>query len=260
MAGDELTAAVPAFAGTPCENALLRLFATDAAPVEAHHPAWGGHVRQVSRSSLFRVPAEAGEAPLVAMLGLEGDGERAARAALAAQRREVEELRHTHARHARWLEALALLAATMQDEPEPGAAIAGGLDVIVRQTQALDAGLATHSAGRLVLGRSHRGMFGGTPVTVAAHPQLARTLRDGDAVWMDDTACAAFGVPQNLGACAVAVVVAAERLGVLVLVTDTSDPLDGEVRRLLRAVSAAMGFALLRDRLVAELRHAAGVV
>jgi len=259
IAGDELTAAVPAFAGTPCENALLRLFATDAGPVEAHHPAWGGHVRQVFRSSLFRVPAEPGAAPLVAMLGLEGDGERTARAALAAQRREVEELRHAYARHARWLEALALLAATMQDEPEPGAAIAGGLDVIVRHTQAVDAGIAEHSAGRLVLERSHRGMFGGSPVTVAAHPHLARMLRDGDAVWLDKTARAAFGVPDGLGACAVAVVVAAEPLGALVLATDTSDPLDGDVRRLLRAIAAAIGFALLRDRLVAELRDLAGL-
>src|ERR671931_195801 len=141
-------------------------------PGARRYAAWGGHVRQVSRSSLFRVPAAPGEAPLVAMLGLEGDAEQAARAALAAQRREVEELRHTNARHARWLEALALLAATMQHEPEPEAAIAGSLDVLVRLTEAVDAGLAAHSAGRLVLERSHRGMFGAGAVTVAAHPQL----------------------------------------------------------------------------------------
>src|SRR5215210_8929499 len=72
--GEELTRAVPAFAGTPCENALQRLFATDAAPVEAHHPAWGGHARHMARSSLFRVSGEPGAPPLVAMLGLEGDG------------------------------------------------------------------------------------------------------------------------------------------------------------------------------------------
>ena len=257
LPGDELTEAVPAFAGTPCENALLRLFATDAGPVEAHHPAWGGHTRHVARSSLFRLPAAPGAAPLVAMLGLEGDGERAARAALAAQRREVEDLRQTHARHARWLEAVAQLAATIQAEPEPSAAIAESLDVIVRQTRAVDAALAEHGAGRLTVERSLRGMLGRAGVTVAAHPQLALALRDGDPVWLDEAARAALGVPEDLRACAVPIVVAAEPLGMLVLAADAAEPLDADSRRLLRAISAAVGFALLRDRLVAELRAAA---
>jgi hypothetical protein len=256
LPGDELTEAVPAFAGTPCENALLRLFASDAGPVEAHHPAWGGHTRHVARSSLFRLPAAPGAAPLVAMLGLEGDGERAARAALAAQRREVEDLRQTHARHARWLEAVAQLAATIQAEPEPSAAIAESLDVIVRQTRAVDAALAVHGTGRLTVERSLRGMLGRAGVTVAAHPQLARALRDGDPVWLDEAARAALGVPEDLRACAVPIVVAAEPLGMLVLAADAAEPLDADSRRLLRAISAAVGFALLRDRLVAELRAA----
>jgi MerR family transcriptional regulator, light-induced transcriptional regulator len=259
LPGDVLTEAVPAFAGTPCENALLRLFATDAGPVEAHHPAWGGHTRHVARSTLFRLPAAPGAAPLVAMLGLEGDGERAARAALAAQRRELEELRHHHARHARWLEAVAQLAATIQAEPEPAAAIAESLDVIVRQTRAVDAALAEHGAGRLVVERSLRGMLGRGGVTVAAHPPLARALRDGDPVWLDEPARTALGVPEDLRACAVPVVVAAEPLGMLVLAAEAVEPLDADSRRLLRAVSAAMGFALLRDRLVRELREAAAV-
>jgi DNA-binding transcriptional MerR regulator len=258
LAGHDLTAAVPAFAGTPCESALLRLFATDAGPVEAHHPAWGGHTRAVARSSLFRLPAQPGGAPLVAMLGLEGDGERAARASLAAQRRELEELRHRHARHARWLEGLALLAEAIQQQSDPGAAISESLEVLVRQTLAVDAGLAEHAAGRLVLERSHRGTLGPSTVTVAAHPQLARMLRDGDPAWLQDETRAAFGVPERLSACAVPVVVAAESLGMLVLAAESADPFDGDSRRLLRAVSAAMGFALLRDRLVAELRAAGG--
>jgi DNA-binding transcriptional MerR regulator len=258
LPGDDLTAAVPAFAGTPCENALLRLFATDAGPVEALHPAWGGHTRAVARSSLFRLPAPTGSAPLVAMLGLEGDGERAARAALAAQRRELEELRHSDARHARWLEALALLAATMQREPDPTAAIAESLEVLVRQTLAVDAALAEHAAGRLVLERSHRGTIAPSAVTVAGHPQLARMLRDGEAAWLEDPARAAFGVPDRLSACAVPVVVAAEPLGLLLLAAETAEPLDGDGRRVLRAVSGALGFVLLRDRLVAELHGATG--
>jgi len=255
--GDELTEAVPAFAGTPCESALLRLFATVAGPVEAHHPAWGGHARNVARSSLFRLPAAPGAAPLVAMLGLEGDGERAARAALAAQRRDLETLRQSHARHARWLEAVALLGEALQGEPEPAAAIAQSLDVLIRQTHAVDAALAAYGAGRLALERSHRGMFGPTAVTVAAHPQLAAALRDGDPVWLHAPERGAFGVPDDLRACGVPVIVAAEPLGMLVLAAEESEPLDADSRRLLRAISAAMGFALLRDRLIADLREAA---
>ena len=255
--GDELVEAVPAFAGTPCESALLRLFATDAGPVEAHHPAWGGHARNVARSSLFRVPAAPGAPPLVAMLGLEGDGERAARAALAAQRRELDTLRQGHARHARWLEALALLAEALQGEPEPEAAIAQSLDVLVRQTHAIDAGLAIHGAGRLALEHSHRGTFGPCAVTIAAHPPLGAALRDGDPLWLDAPERAAFDVPEELRACGVPVLVAAEPLGLLLLVVEETEQLDTDSRRLLRAISAAMGFALLRDRLVADLREAA---
>jgi MerR family transcriptional regulator, light-induced transcriptional regulator len=254
--GEELTEAVPAFAGTPCENALLRLFATDAGPVEAHHPAWGGHARPVARSSLFRLPAAPGTAPLVAMLGLEGDGERAARAAVAAHRRELDALRHSHARHARWLEALAMLAEALQREAEPAAAIAESLDVLVRQTSAIDAALAAHLAGRLELERSHRGTLGPRAVTVAAHPRLAAALRDSEPIWLDAPERAAFGVPDDLRACAVPIVVAAEPLGMLVLALEAAEPLDAEIRRLLRALSAGMGFALLRDRLVAGLRAA----
>jgi hypothetical protein len=255
--GEDLVRAVPALAGTPCESALHRLFATDAAPVEAHPPARGGHTRHASRSALFRLADDPGAAPLVAMLGLEGDGERAARAALAAQRRDLETLRSSQARHGRWLEALALLAEALQREPEPSAAIAQSLDILVRQTNAIDAALAAHLAGRLALERSHRGTFGPRAATVAAHPQLATALRDGEPIWLDAPERAAFGVPEDLRACAVPVIVAAEPLGMLVLASEETEPLDADSRRLLRAISAAMGFALLRDRLVADMREAA---
>lgn len=254
--GRELTEAVPAFASTPALNGLMRLFATDAGPVEALHPAWGGHTRPVARSSLFRLPVEPGTRPLVAMLGLEGDGERAARATVAAQRRELEALRQADARHARWLDAVSLLAGALQEEAEPEAALATSLDVLVRQTAAVDAGVAAHGAGRLVVGTSQRGILGPGGATVAAHPQLARLLRDGEPDWLEPPVRAALGVPEHLRACGVPLVVAAEPLGVLLLVAEDAAPLDAHGRRLLRAMAAAVGFALLRDRLVDELRAA----
>jgi MerR family transcriptional regulator, light-induced transcriptional regulator len=256
--GQVLAEAVPAFAGTPCEHALLRLFATDAGPVESHHPAWGGHSRPVARSSLFRLPAADGGRPLVAMLGLEGDGERAARAALAAQRRELEDVRQRQARQARWLDAVALLAEALQREPDPDAAIAQSLDVLVGQARAADAALARHSTGRLVLERSQRGLLTPGELTVAVHPELARALRDGEPAWLEAPARAALGVPGSARVCAVPLVVAAEPLGALVLAVEEGEQVDAETRRHLRALSATIGFALLRDRLVGELRAAAG--
>ncbi|MEY2534248.1 MAG: MerR family transcriptional regulator, light-induced transcriptional regulator [bacterium] len=254
--GADLTRALPEFAGTPCERALRRLFASDAGPVETHHPAWGGHARHAARSTLFRLPTRPAERPLVAMVGLEGDGERAARTALAAQRRELDELRRRHARHERWLEALALLATALQRQPDSGRAIAESLDVVVRQTGTVDAALAHHVAGRLVLSRSRRGRLGPSAVTVAAHPALSRALADGEALWLDPVAATAFAVPPDLRACLVPVAVAGGALGVLVLALEDVEPLDADTRSLLRAIAAAFGFALLRDRLVDELREA----
>src|SRR3954452_16404079 len=100
-------------------------------------------------------------------------------------------------------------------------------------------------------------MFGPTAVTVAAHPQLAAALRDGEPVWLHAPERGAFGVPDDLRACGVPVIVAAEALGMLVLAVEETEPLDADSRRLLRAISAAMGFAMLRDRLGADLREAA---
>jgi GAF domain-containing protein len=50
--------------------------------------------------------------------------------------------------------------------------------------------------------------------------------------------------------------VAGEPLGLLVFLFGEVEPHDDDNRRLLTAVSAAMGFALLRDRLTEELRGA----
>ena len=90
-------------------------------------------------------------------------------------------------------------------------------------------------------------------LTVAAHPDLARALRDAEPVWLDAAATRALGVPGDLHASAMPVVVAGEPLGVVLFLFNEVEPHDRDNRRLLAAISAAMGFALLRDRLVAEL-------
>jgi MerR family transcriptional regulator, light-induced transcriptional regulator len=255
--GDELAVALPAFHGSEPLALLQALFAAEPGPVECVHPAWDGRPGASARSVAFRVPAgEPGQRPLVAMVGLEGEGERAAREALGAARRELEDLRRREERHTRWLDALAALAHEFQHEPGPGV-VANGLDVVIRQTNAVDGALATHVAGQLVVPRSRRGLLDVSVLTVAGHPELARTLRDGAPAWLAPAASAALGVPDGLHASGVPVLVAGETLGMLVFLFNEAEPHDERNRRLLAAVSAAMGFALLRDRLASELREAA---
>jgi GAF domain-containing protein len=94
-------------------------------------------------------------------------------------------------------------------------------------------------------------------ITVTAHPAIASTLRDAQAAWLEPAAARALGVPAGLHACGVPIVVAGESLGLVLLLFDETEEISPDVQRLLTAVSAAVGFALLRDRLADELREAA---
>jgi len=158
-------------------------------------------------------------------------------------------------RHDRWLDALAALAQTFMHEPGPDA-VHEALDVLIRQTRAVDAAVATYVSGRLAVRRSRRGVLEARTLTVSAHPDLGRALRDAEGLWLDATAAHMIGLPPDLPASGVPIAVAGEVLGLLLLVFDEVEPHDDDNRRMLVAVSAAMGFALLRDRLVAELRAA----
>jgi hypothetical protein len=256
-AGAELTAAVPAFAGSVAQGAIERLFASDAGATEVHHPAWGGHARHSTRSTLFRLPATAASPPLVAMVGLEGEGERSARAALAAGRLEVDELRRTGARHAGWLEGLARLGEVLTRETNPAVALTDTLDAVLAQFDANDVALAVHARGRLVVDGSRRGLIAPGELLVAAHPVLGGVLCDAEPAWLDAADAPAWALPADRRALAVPIAVAGEALGVLVLLLGPAATLDAGDRRLLTALSAGVGFALLRGRLVAELRGAA---
>jgi DNA-binding transcriptional MerR regulator len=255
--GEELTMALPAFYDSACVLTLQQLFATAGGPTEAEHPTWDGSSRQTTRSAIFRLPSEPAARPLVAMVGLQGEGERVARAALAEMQVEIEQLRRREERHSRWLDAIAALAAEFRHEPGR-AAVDNGLDAIIRHTRAVDGAVAFYVSGQLVMPSSRRGLLEANPITVSAHPELARCLRDAEPTWLDAAASTAFGVPGDMHASATPIIVAGEPLGLLVFVFEDVEPHDDDNRRLLAAVSAAMGFALLRDRLAQELREAAG--
>jgi hypothetical protein len=245
--------------------AVRQHFVAERPATEVEHPAWGaarsgpgGTGGRRARSVVYRLPVAPGQRPVVAVLGAETQGEQEARAALALAEAELARLRHSGARHDRWLDALGALAADFQHEP--GSDIIGSaLDVLIRQTQAVDVGLASYISGRLVLHGTRRGALGACALTVAAHPQVGRALRDIEGAWLDATAAGVLGVPQDLHAAGLPIAVAGEVLGLLVMVFDEVEPLDADNRRLLAAISAAVGFALLRDRLVREVASVAGV-
>jgi hypothetical protein len=248
--GSELAAVAVHRAG----EVLREHFTRELPAVEIEHPAWGSNGEgPAARSVLYRLPVEPGRRPIVAIVGIETRGEHEARAALAAGAAELAVLRRRTERHDRWLDALAALASEFQREPGSDV-IGSALDVLVRQTRAVDVGLASYISGRLALHGSRRGALGPSALTVAAHADLGRALRDSEGIWLAPATAAALGVPDGLHAAGLPVTVAGENLGLLVMVFEEIEPHDDDNRRLLAAVSAAVGFALLRDRLQRELQ------
>jgi GAF domain-containing protein len=246
-------AAGPAAGDVLDAPALAALFA---GPVAARELALG--LRPLGRVVAYRVPVDAGRAPLVAAVALEPEREREALRAAAELERRVAGLAERAARLDRWLEALAGVAQIFQDDPTP-AALDAGTDTLVRQLGAADGVVAGYAAGQLLLPRSRRGLLGPTAVTVTPHADLARALRDGEPHWLEPTAARALGVPPDTHGLGVPVLVGGETLALLVLLLRQRQELRRDERRLLASVSAALGFALLRDRLAQELREAARV-
>jgi MerR family transcriptional regulator, light-induced transcriptional regulator len=246
-------AALPAVGRHRAGAVLRQHFTRELPAAEVEHPPWGGGEGPPSRSLVYRLPVEPGQRPVVAVVGMETRGEREARVALVAAQAELEALRRRGERHDRWLDAIAALAGEFQREPGPDV-IGAALDVLVRQTRAVDVGLASYLSGRLALHGSRRGALGACALTVAAHPDVGRALRDAEGVWLAPATAAVLGVPDGLHAAGLPITVAGEHLGLLVLVFDEVEPHDGDNRRLLAAVSAAVGFALLRDRLQRALQ------
>lgn len=259
--GTELALLAPWWEGSECQAALRSLFA-GAGPVRAYecaHPAWTQPAPiapsiETTRSILYLVPSEPGEAPLVAMVGLDAPSESSLRTELAASRAEADELRGMVQARDRWVVATAELAELFQRETGP-ALLQATAETIVRRLPPIDAGVAVYMGGELALGSSTRGMLGPCMVTVTAHADIAAVLRTGVPDWLDPSTAAAFGAPAAVRVLAIPVAVVGETLGALLLVLEESRPIAGEVGALINVLSAAIGFALLRDRLLEGARR-----
>jgi MerR family transcriptional regulator, light-induced transcriptional regulator len=254
-AGPGLDPAVAALAASACGEQLRALFAAAHDEVVCEHPRWDGG-RGHGRSIAFRLPVQPGRAPLVVMVGIEADRERALATEVAALQRELATLRERDGRHVRWMDALGRLGAEFQVEAGT-AARDSALDTLVRQLNATDAALATYVGGQLAVASSRRGSLGPVMITVTAHPSVGAILRDVSPAWLEPASAQALGVPRGLHVCGVPIVVAGEPLGVVLLLFDEPEEISQDVSRLLSAVSAAVGFALLRDTLAQELRDVA---
>ncbi|HEY2161081.1 MAG TPA: MerR family transcriptional regulator [Solirubrobacteraceae bacterium] len=256
-AGTELATAVDWFGGSACESALHALFAGSARTCECVHPQWLGSPTETARSLLFRLPVEPGRGPLVAMVEVDAPAERELRRELAELRTERGRLREQVARRDRWVLATSELAGLFQ-HASGTALLQGTAETIVRRLPPIDAGVAIYMGGELALGSSTRGLLGPCMVTVMAYADIATVLRDGKPAWLDPSTAAAFHAPAEMDVLAVPVAVVGETLGAVLLVMEELQPIDGEVGQLLDVLSAAIGFALLRDRLVEGARLSPG--
>jgi hypothetical protein len=251
-AGVEAALAASWFPGSECESALQALFATPERTRECVHPAWSDPTVQV-RSLLYPLPAKHGGAPLVALVQLDRARERDAKRALARAQAERDQLDLRLDHHERWLGAIAELAELFQHESD-AQLLRATSDTLVRRLPPIDAGIALYMGGELALGSSSRGMLGPRMVTVAAHSDLGMVLRDRAPAWLTPASASAFGAPVDAHVLAVPVTVVAETLGALLLVTEEPSTIDPEMAQLLSVLSAAIGFAVLRDRLLESTR------
>lgn len=247
-----LLEALPWFMGSDLERTLRTLFAGDTAALECSHPTWSGE-QTVERSIAYRLPAEPGEPPTVALVGIDRDEERRARRDLAELQQELARVRVREQRRQRWLTLAASLAERFQRDASE-ALLGTTVDTLVRRLGAVDAGVAIYVAGELALGATSRGLLGTHMVTVTRYDDLATLMQSSNPDWLAPATASAFGVHAGLHCLAVPIGVVGERLGVLLVVFDEHGALDDDIRQLLTVVAAGLGFTVLRDRLVASSR------
>jgi hypothetical protein len=239
---------LPWFMGSDLERTLHTLFAGDTAALECAHPAWSGG-GALERSIAYRLPAEPGEPPTVALAGIDRDEERRARRELGELQQELTRVRVREQRRRRWLALAASLAERFQRDT--GEALLGAtVDTLVRRLGAVDAGVALYVAGQLALGTTSRGLLGPHMVTVTRYDDLAALMQRSAPEWLAPATARAFGVHTGLHCLAVPIGVVGERLGVLLIVFDELAALDEDIRNVLTVVAAGLGFVVLRDRLV----------
>jgi DNA-binding transcriptional MerR regulator len=251
--GSEVSVVAPWYADSLLHRAVSTLLSTDERSRQCAHPPWTDPEGAPVRSLLYRLPVEPRGLPLVAVVQLEPPAEREAGRALAALREERRQIEAQLDRHERWLQAIAELAELFQHEAGTRVMQATA-DTLVRLLHAIDAGIAVYMGGELALGSTSRGLLGPRMVTVTTHAELAAVLRERAPAWLAPSTAAAFGAGADVHVLAVPVAVVGETLGALLLVMEDRSAIDDDIRQLVSVLTAAVGFILLRDRLVEGAR------
>lgn len=251
--GDDVVRRAPWFAEHDGFVTLRRLFTDDAVAVACEHPDWTAGMRAPAHSIAYRLPHEPGERTLVALIGIDTARERRTRQVLSEVEADRDALREQGDRDARFAEALAGVVDLLRLRSGMSA-LNDATGLLVRRLGAVDVALAPYMAGALVVGRSARGLMGPDMVTVTRFEDLAEAVRDAEIAWLGASTARAFGAPDGLHLLVVPMLAAGELFGTLLLLVDERSKLGPTEQRLLRAVSAVMAFALLRERVVGDLR------
>lgn len=251
--GALLADALPWYPDSDFAGHVQRLFTSDQERAECRHPAWSGAPGELGHAVLWRVPAAPDRPPLVAAMDVERARDRRRDSELAELRAVADRLTARAERQARWMDLATALAEGFRT-----AAAADLLthvsDTLVRRLNAVDAGVCLYMGGELAVGGSSRGLLGPRMVTVTAHEDLAAALRGDEPAWLDASTAAAFGAPAELALAVAPVLVLGETLGVIVIAFAEREEIDLDVRQLMSVVATGVGFAILRDRLVAGAR------
>ena len=195
-------------------------------------------------------PIDGGDGPpLVALYDLETAAAQDERSAAAATLAELQRARGDLAERDAALALSDEVAGALRDLPGVDAIVAS-LDVLIQRLGAADAALAPYMAGQVVLGRSTRGLLGPEMITVAAHPDLARAVREGEIASLSPEAASEIGVPDDMGALIVPATCAGEPLGVLLIVFNGVPALGPGAMLVLATLGTALGLALMQERLL----------
>ncbi len=251
--GDDLLEIAPWYADHPGSATLRSLFASSSVAAACEHPDWTTGMVGTANAIAYRLPQEPEGPPLVALVGIDTARERQARRELEIADGDRTALRATLEQQERWTRATGAVVAAARTRGGVQA-LAEATDALVRHAGALDAAVAPYMTGALVLGRSSRGLLGPGTITVTAYEELATALRDGSPTWLHQAAGSAAGAPADLATHVVPIVAAGEPLGALVLLFDEPEDLDGVPADLLLTVSTVLGFVLVRERVMDELR------
>lgn len=251
--GDDLLELAPWYADHPGLATLRSLFATTSVAAACEHPDWTAGMVGTAHAIAYRLPQEPNGPPLVALIGIDTARERRTRRELAAAQEERSVLLGTLEQQERWTRAKVTVVQAARDRGGLGA-VTESTDALIRHAGVLDAALAPYMSGALVLGRSGRGRIGPASVTVSAYEELAVALRDATPTWLGPAAGAALGAPSGLAVHLVPVVAAGEPLGALLLLFDEPEDLDGVPGDLLTTVSTVLGYVLVRERVLEQLR------